>query len=234
MLIDIIIAGVMLLYIIFGAKKGFEKMFLEFFVFVLAMAVSIVFYKATSNTLMTLGIFLVLSVIVSACLRFYFRTQDEANGGGFQIGSKLGGAVLGIVWAVIFVIAFLMAVKVLPVSLPYAAEISNMVSESYVYKNFSKPILDKFSPLAKIEYLSKAFNDKESMSKVKSSPEFKAILENEKIKAIIEDKVLLQYIKDKNYTKLATDPKIIAFLQDGKILEDFMSLDFKKIIERDD
>jgi hypothetical protein len=228
------VGATILLYALFGVKKGFEKMFLEFFVFILSMAVSLVYYKATSNPLITLGVFLGLSVIVSVGLRFYFRAKDETSGGELKVGAKLGGAALGIVWAVIFVMSFFMAIKVVPTSLPYAGEISKMVSESYIYKNFSKPILDKFFSVTRIEYLAKILEDKEAMSKVKSSPEFQAILENDKIKAISEDEVLLKYISEKDYGKLATNPKVIALLEDGKVLESFIGLDFKKIIERDD
>jgi len=233
MLIDIIIAGVVLLYIIFGAKKGFEKMFLEFFVFILAMAVCVVFYKATYNPLVTIGIFLVLSVIVSAGLRVYFRCKDEASGGALKASAKFGGAVLGIVWAFIFVVAFFVMVKVIPTGLPYVKEISNMVGESYIYKNLSRPVLDKFFSVTKIEYLAKIVEDRETLAKVKSSPEFQEILENDKIKAISGDEVLLQYIKEKNYAKLIMNPKVVALLQDGKVLESFIDLDLKKIVERD-
>ena len=225
-----VVMGV-LLYGLFGFKKGMIKMFSEFLALIITIVVTIIVYKLTNNPLIALGVFLVLGLIVSMQVRAFLLKKEESGGTNFTLVSRLGGLLLGIFWAIITACIFFIAVGLLPRSLPFVEEASGMLGGSAIYKNVIANYLNRSPFLAKFEYIAKISENKESLAKLKDSQEFNAILENDKIKAILEDGALLKYIEEKDFSKVLTNPKVVALLQDGRILEQFVNMDVKKIVE---
>lgn len=234
-MVDLIVVFVILLYALFGIKKGFLRMFLEFVTVLVILAVSVFVYKATYNPLVTIVSFFVLSILFPFTVKAYFKRQDRNAESNLSLISRMLGCFLGIIWAFILISIFFVIIRIVPPNLAYAKEIFDMANSSLSFRLFSKnSALDNIRWINKIEYTNKLLLDNESLAKIKDSKEFQDILKDARLKAIAQDSELMKEIQNKNFIKVITNPKVIALFQDGKLLQRFVEIDLKKIIEIQD
>jgi len=179
-----------------GAERGFIRSLLAPFSLIITTILSILYYQATHELVISLLIGLLgpilLHLFLKSLLNTFARATNTSVGPGFL--SSLAGAVLTLAWGWVLIILTLVLLGLLPVKQGIWTTLHNDVTDSMAYK-ITVPWVEHF------------------LTASKEKPDAQALLQDPRFQKIMQDPEIQQEVNDHDMAKLLSNPKIMALTQ---------------------
>jgi len=235
---DLIIAAFGILFIISGWSKGIVRSLLGPAALVLATAAAFIYYQKTHNILIScvIGIFgpLVLGWALSLFLAVWNNIFNSDAKGEPMLPSRILGSVFHLLWGGTFVVLTVVLLLMIPekyITIPGLARAQNNIRTSTIY-SYSKIFWpSSMISLNSVENGLSILDNPEKIEKLQASPEFQSLQQEPKIQEILADEETLRQIQDKDLGKLLSNPKIMALIRDKELMEKFLDLNKRLIME---
>ena len=104
-------------------------------------------------------------------------------------------------------------------------KIHNDISRSLTFAFFHQLIPDHLPAIDHFQNTWRVLNDPTERQAIESSPEYKAVSEDNKIQSILTDQDLLEQIHRGEMDKVLGNPKIQEIFQDKELLKKFLALE---------
>ena len=220
--IDYIILFILILGLIRGWCKGAVRTLIGPLSLVIATAVSILYFQQTRNLLISLYIGiagpLVINILFYFLISFWNKSIDQKK--YLSVLSRGLGALLCLTWNLVLIILTLLFAALLPSLSPALGPFTRPVTSSQTFKYLNPFLLKKFSTESLSTTISSLQNPQSAeFEKMKKTPEYTALMEDEKIQKILANEELVTQIQNKNFGKLLSNPEITAIYADKEVMQ---------------
>ena len=194
-----------------GASRGLMRSLLGPFSMIVATIMAIVYYQATQDMVVSLLIGLFGPILLHLILKFLLNTFAKATNTNIRPGflSSLGGAILTLTWGWVFVVLTLTLLPLLPARGATLTVLHNDITNSFSYK-ITAPWVEKFIPALK--------GMSPDTKNVASKSDAQSLAQDPRFQEILQDPEVQKDINDHDFTKLLSNPKMMALTQ--KIMSD--------------
>lgn len=219
---DYIVLAVVILSTIHGWRWGFLRSILGPFSLVVCLIFSFFYFQITHNFLLSLLLCVFGPVLLNILLALFLGLwpkppKDES----LSLLSRMLGAFFSLSWNTALLILFLAWILLIPAHVLGLTKIQDAISRSR-----SLLIFNQFLPIPAVDHFQntwRAINDPQQRKAIESSPEYKALAEDQKIQAVLADEVLVEQIRKGDMAKVIGHPKIQAIFQDEELIKKFFA-----------
>lgn len=199
-------SAVLILSIFFllrGASRGFMNSLIGPFSIIAATIISIIYYQATKNIIISLLIGLAGPLLLNLLFKFLLKSWAKVTSPSFL--SRIGGAILNLIWGWVFIFLTLILLTVLPPWGETLKAIQHDVTKSRSYL-IAKPFENTFfaAPQQNATPVTRRSlrNDAKSLAQ---DPHFQKILRDPEIQKDIDTH---------DFAKLMSNPKMMGLVQE--------------------
>jgi len=218
-ILDAVLSGIIGFQVIFGFVKGLLNKAVELGIF-LASVVAAYFYYKKGGGLLTIMLVFLLAQLALHMVFWLVRKlvlKDKVKPSPYL---RVGGGIIGACEGVVMVLVALVSLHFLNGFLGSAnTALTRTLETSFFYTRYRE-----MSRQSAVPGVQEAYQIGEVLKagdgKIKLDEEtVNELRENKSIQAILGDEELLENIKQRNYTKILSDPKFVAVLNDKELLK---------------
>ncbi len=202
---DCIVLGCSVFFIIRGASRGFLRSILGPFSLIIATILSTVIYQTTHNVVLALmiGLFgpMAIQFLIGHFLTIWHQfIQTEWKPSPL---SAVAGAVLTLIWGLSFVLITVVLLSLVPPMMNGVKPMHDDIHRSMTYQCL-KPLLP--------------WNNKNTAMPAAASmagnPALSSLAQDARFAALMQDPEIQKAVDSKDYSKLFSNPKIMALTQE--------------------
>lgn len=203
---DYIILVLSLFLLARGAARGFIRSLLAPISLIITTILSILYYQATHDLIVSLLLGLLGPILLHHLLKFLLKTFARATNTDTSPGffSSFAGSVLTLAWGWVFIALTLILLALFPAKENFWTPYHKDLTASISYKIIA-PWEEKLFPLPKEKSTDK--------TRLSSTADTQSLAQDPRFQKILQDAEIQQEIKDHDMAKLMSNPKIMALTQ---------------------
>jgi uncharacterized membrane protein len=219
---DLITVFVSIFFLARGSSRGFMHSLFGPFSIILASILSIVYYQATKEMLISLAIGVVGPLLLNILFKFFLKTWVTATNTDIKPDflSRLGGAFLTLTWGWVFIIFTLILLSVLPPFNQTLANVHKDVTKSMSYCRIAEPMEGIFFAASK--------RNETAVTSTAVMLDSKSLAEDPRFQQVLQDPEIQKEIQAHDIVKLMSNPKMMkltkAIMSDPATMKKVMAL----------
>jgi uncharacterized membrane protein required for colicin V production len=227
-ILDAFLSGIIGLQVIVGFVKGFLNKAVEMGILLASAAAAYLYYKKGGSLLKITLVFVLAQLLLHMVFWLVrkFVLKDKAKP---SLYLRVGGGIIGACEGVVLVLVALVFLHFSSGILGSANTVLTRTLEtSLFYTRFRAISRQSAVPGVQEAYkIVEALNAGDGKIKLDEKTVNK-LRENHSIQAILGDEKLLESIRQRNYTKILSNPKFVALLNDRELLKQLAAMGLKE------
>jgi len=220
---DIVIGFFLILFIWEGWSNGLLRTLIGPVCVILCCLFASLYFDVTDNIVIAFFIAVagsvILGIIVSVLFMWWRKSVDKKYRNAVFPGSRTAGAAISLTWLGGLTIAAFLLFAFLPTSLNAMQKIQQDIDQSRICQWSSDNIFTRMPLSRRIFSVLSIFKDKERLTELTNSIEFKTFLADPKVEAIAQDPRIVQLCENKRIVTLLFHPKITGLLRDSRVMQ---------------
>ncbi len=187
-----------------GSSRGFLNSLLGPLCLILASVISILYYQATKDIVISLIIGLIGPLLLVFILKFFIRTLSGDIETSSTLLSRLGGALLTLIWGWVFIVLTLFVLTLLPPlgKVTIAMHDDIVRSKSYLL----------VKPVEKLIFAAQPSNTTAN-KKASVTADAQSLAHDQRFQKVMQDPEIQKAVEERNFAKLMSHPKIMELTQ---------------------